>query len=143
MHTTANKQLVQDIFAELARSNSRPFVDAMAEDFRWIISGATAWSRTYEGKRAVVKELFGVLRATLEGKITTIAHRFVAEGDTVVVEARGRNVSKSGLPYANSYCMVFTLADGKLKELTEYMDTELALQVLGSPPTPAEAHAHA
>ena len=34
MSATANRQLLQDIFAALAKSDSRPFVAAMADDFR-------------------------------------------------------------------------------------------------------------
>ena len=33
---------------------------------------------------------------------------------------------RSGLPYYNKYCFVFRLAGGKLAEVTEYMDSELA-----------------
>ena len=143
MDTQANKQLVQALFAELAKSNPKPFIDAMADDFSWTISGSTTWSRTYAGKQAVVGELFGLLRTLIEGRITTLAHRLIAEDDVVVVEARGRNVAKSGAPYCNAYCMVFTLAGGKLKALTEYMDTELATAVLGAPAAQAQAHAHA
>jgi ketosteroid isomerase-like protein len=133
MSTALNKQLLQDIFAELTKSNAKPFVHAMADDFRWTILGATAWSRTYQGKHAVLNELFAALRAKFAGNATTIAHRFIAEDDLVVVEARGNNVTKAGLAYNNAYCFVFRLSDGKLKELTEYLDTELVSKVLGDP----------
>lgn len=139
MDTMYNKRLVQHIFDELAKSNPKPFVDNMADDFRWTISGSTTWGRTYEGKQAVVKELFGYLRTVIAEKVTTIAHRIVAEGDIVVVEARGNNVTKTGRPYCNSYCMVFRLAGGRLLELTEYMDTELATAALGAPHAMAHA----
>lgn len=33
MGTIENKQLLHDIFAETAKGNSRPLVDAMADDF--------------------------------------------------------------------------------------------------------------
>jgi ketosteroid isomerase-like protein len=52
-----NKQLMQDIFAEMAKGNGKLFVDSMADDFRWTIAGATKWSRTYEGKQAVIAKL--------------------------------------------------------------------------------------
>ncbi len=132
MGTAENKQLLQDIFAELAKSNARPLVNAMADDFRWTLSGYGTWSRTYEGKRAVVGELFGTLAKHMD-RITTIPDRFIADGDHVVVEAHGANTTRSGVPYNNRYCFVFRLADGKLAELTEYMDTELAAKVLGPP----------
>lgn len=133
MTAAANKQLLHSIFAELSKGNSKPLVDAMADDFRWIITGTTKWSRTYDGKQAVLTELFGALRATLDGKITTTAHRFIAEGDHVVVEARGRNITKAGAPYNNTYCYVFRFAEGNLREMTEYLDTELVTAALGDP----------
>jgi ketosteroid isomerase-like protein len=69
-------------------------------------------------------------------RITTVAHRFIADGDHVAVEARGANTTRAGARYDNSYCFVFRLADGKLAEVTEYMDTELVTAVLGDPGFP-------
>src|ERR1051326_8773220 len=131
MSTVENKQMVQEIFAELAQGNSRPLVESMAENFCWTVTGSNRWSGTYQGKQAVLEQLLAVLRARIEGRIKTIAHRFIAEGDFVVVEARGNNTTKDGRPYNNSYCFVIRLADGKLQEITEYMDTELVTAVLG------------
>ena len=54
MTTAENKALLQNIFAELAKGNPRPFVDAMADDFAWTVTGTTAWSKTYRGKKVVV-----------------------------------------------------------------------------------------
>jgi ketosteroid isomerase-like protein len=132
MSTSGNKQLLQDIFAALARSDARPFVDAMVDDFRWTMVGSNKWARTYEGKAAVTGELFAALRRKMD-RITTVAHRFIADGDHVAVEARGANTTRDGRAYRNSYCFVFRIADGKLAELTEYMDSELVTAVLGDP----------
>lgn len=129
----ANKQLLQHIFAGLAAGNSRPLVDAMADDFRWVVAGCSRWSRTFDGKEAVLTQLFGALRKVIADRVRTEAIRFVADGDVVVVEARGHNVTRAGAPYENHYCMVFTLRDGRLHELVEYMDTEYALAALGDP----------
>jgi ketosteroid isomerase-like protein len=71
------------------------------------------------------------LRSRIEGRVKTIGHRFIAEGDYVVVEARGSNTTKTGVPYNNAYCFVIWLSEGKLQEITEYMDTELVTAVLG------------
>lgn len=131
MGVPENKQLMQHIFAELSEGNAKPFVDSMADDFRWTVTGTTKWSKTYDGKQAVLTELFGTLRAKIGDKIRTTAHRFIAEGDHVVVEARGNNTTKAGIPYNNTYCFVFRIADGRVKELTEYLDTELVTAALG------------
>jgi ketosteroid isomerase-like protein len=131
MGARENKQLVQQIFEELSKGNSEPFVASMADDFRWTVTGTTKWSKIYEGKRSVLADLFGPLRARVNGRIRTTAHRLIAEGDFVVVEARGSNTTKSGVPYNNSYCFVFRLSDDQLKEVTEYLDTELVTAALG------------
>jgi hypothetical protein len=133
MGSAENKQLMQDVFAEFAKANSRPLVDAMADEFCWTISGNGRWSRTYEGKQAVLTELFPALRERIAGRIKMSAQRVLADGDHVVVEARGSNVTKAGVPYNNSYCFVCRFAGGKLVELTEYMDTELVTAALGDP----------
>jgi len=131
LSATENKQLMQQIFSELAKGNSRPLVEAMADDFRWIVTGTTPWSRTYAGKEAVLTELFGTLRSRMADRIRTIPLRFIAEDDLVVVEARGSNTTTSGKPYNNTYCFVFRVAEGRLQEVTEYMDTLLVTEALG------------
>jgi ketosteroid isomerase-like protein len=135
MRASENNKLMQHIFSELSIGNSRPFAESMADDFSWTITGTTQWSKRYEGKRAVADELFGALRTKLVPPIVVEAHRFIADEDYVVVEARGRNTTKDGVPYNNTYCYVFRLADGKLQEMTEYLDTELVTAALGDPVT--------
>jgi uncharacterized protein len=144
MSAADNKRLLQHIYLELSNGNSRPFVEAMADDFSWIALGTTTWSGVYAGKKAVIEELFASLRNEMEGRIKTVPHRFIADEGTVVVEARGDNMTKAGKPYRNTYCMVFRVEDGKLKECVEYMDTELVTKVLNAPkhppkPLPARA----
>lgn len=128
-----NKQLMHSIFAELAKGNGRPFVEAMADEFTWTMPGSGTWSGTWSGKQVVRDELLQPLFARFAGTYTNEAQRFIAEGDHVVVQCRGKVTTKAGQPYENHYCFVCRLADGKLRELTEYMDTELAAKALGQP----------
>jgi ketosteroid isomerase-like protein len=128
-----NKQLIQHVFAELGAGNSKPLTDVLADDVRWTIIGSTKWSRTFAGKAAVLEELLTPLRAQIEGRIQVRAHRFIAEGDLVVVEATGRSTTKHGAPYNNTYCWIYRLANGKVQELTEYLDTALVEAALGAP----------
>ena len=55
----------------------------------------------------------------------------LADGDHVVVLARGHADTVDGKVYANDYCFVFKLAGGRIVEVREYMDTKLADAVLG------------
>jgi ketosteroid isomerase-like protein/carbon monoxide dehydrogenase subunit G len=57
-------------------------------------------------------------------------HSVTAEADRVVVEFEGDAVTSDGKPYANQYCMVFTLRDGRIRQVNEYFCTLLADQVL-------------
>lgn len=131
--TMHNKQLMQEIFAEMAKGNGRPFVDAMADDFVWVMPGSGTWSGVWRGKQAVRQELLQPLFARFADTYTNEAQRFIAEGDHVVVQCRGKVTTKACQPYNNHYCFVCRLSGGKLRELTEYMDTELAAQALGAP----------
>lgn len=130
MSATENKKLLQGVFAELSKGNSQLLLEIMADDFCWTVTGTTKWSGTYSGKQVVLKELLQPLVAQFETQYTNTAHRFIAEDDFVVVECRGNVMTKSGKPYNNTYCYVCRLADGKLKELTEYLDTELVTAAL-------------
>ncbi|HSW12107.1 MAG TPA: SRPBCC family protein [Solimonas sp.] len=53
-----------------------------------------------------------------------------AEGDRVVVEFEGNAVTSAGTPYCNQYCMVFTLRDGRIRQVNEYFCNILADEVL-------------
>jgi ketosteroid isomerase-like protein len=129
--TAENKALMQHIFDELAQGNSKPLVASMADDFTWTVLGTTRWSRSYRGKRAVLDELLKPLAAQFGTTYKNQAQRFIAEDDLVVVECRGEVVTTAGRPYNNSYCWICRISDGKLRELTEYLDTALVDAVIG------------
>jgi uncharacterized protein len=133
MTTGENKELMQRLCAALSAGDSAPFREAMADGFTWTVMGDTAWSGTYRGKPAVLRDLIAPLFAQFADAYTNVAHNFVAEGDQVVVECRGRVATKSGARYDNAYCWVCRLEDGKLVSLTEYLDTRLLTTALAPP----------
>jgi ketosteroid isomerase-like protein len=133
MSAADNKRLMQEIFAEVANGNGTPFVDAMADDIRWTVTGTTPWSRTFEGKAAVLNDMFRPVLAQFAGQYAYSVSRFVAEDDIVVVEFKGRNTTNSGKPYNNAYCHLCRLEGGKLKEVVEYLDTQLLAEALQPP----------
>ena len=53
-----------------------------------------------------------------------------AEGERVVVEFEGNATLRNGASYCNQYCMVFTVREGKIKQVNEYFCTKLADEVL-------------
>lgn len=128
-----NRRLIEGIFAELEGGNRRPFVDALADDVSWTTPGKSVWSQTFAGKTAVLDELLGWVRAQLVESIRLKVRRVLADDDRVVVEATGQAATKKGKPYANEYCFIFRIAGGKVAEVTEYCDTDLACSALEPP----------
>jgi ketosteroid isomerase-like protein len=133
MAAAENKELLRHAFTEISKGDGEPFLDLLADDVRWTIIGTTAWSGTYEGKRAVLDDLLRPLSRQLRGRNIIAAERFIAEGELVVVEGRGRNSTVDGVRYHNQYCWVFRLVDGRVRELTEYSDTQLIATALQAP----------
>lgn len=134
MSAAANKQLVEKIYTDAANRSGTTFVDNIADDVCWVVTGQYSWSRTFRGKDAVLNGLMGHFRSLFAERPRTVAHHFIAEGDYVVVEAKGDNVTRTGHRYDNDYCMVFRLENGKVKEIREYCDSALVEKALGAFP---------
>lgn len=127
-----NREIITAIFSETAKGNGRPYVEALADDAVWIARGHNSWSGTYRGKEAILTDIFGPLREKLHGRNTCLPMRIHADGDFVVVEAKGQNQLKDGRRYDNEYCFVIRMRDGQMVEITEYLDTELVSDRLGT-----------
>lgn len=131
MGAAENKQLIQDMFAALSKGNAEAFLGNMADDVRFTIIGTSKYSGTCNGKQELIGKVLGPLSAQLEGGITLTPDNFIAEGDHVVMQAHGKATTKTGKPYNNTYCHVFRIANGKVREVTEYLDTELITSAFG------------
>ena len=136
MSASANKKLMQDIFAAAASPDPSVrdrslFTASLADDAKWIVTGQYSWSRTFAGKDAILGDLHGYVRTRLRDRTRTVAKRFIADGDIVVVEAKGDNVTPEGVRYDNDYCLVFRFEGGKIKEIREYCDSVLTEKALG------------
>lgn len=126
-----NRAALEAIFAGLAVGDGRAFVEAMADDFTWIMIGSTDWSGVYRGKAAVREELLRPLMARFQSYRNT-AQRFIVEDDWAAVQCTGDAETTDGRRYDNTYCWVVRFRDGRMVELTEYMDTQLVIDALGS-----------
>ena len=118
-----NRKLVQQVYADSASRSGTTFAEDLAEDACWIVTGQYSWSHQFKGRDAIKNGLMGHFRSFFAERPRTAAFNFIAEGDYVVVEARGDNVTKAGLRYDNQYCMVWRIEGGKIKEIKEYGDS--------------------
>lgn len=136
MSVEANRKLVQQIYADSANRSGTTFADNLAEDAVWIVTGQYSWSHEFKGRDAIQNGLMGHFRSFFAERPRTVAFNFIAEGDYVVAETRGDNVTRSGQRYDNQYCMVWRIENGKIKMIKEYCDSALVERVLG--PFPQE-----
>ncbi|MCM6775356.1 nuclear transport factor 2 family protein [Nocardia sp. CDC159] len=125
------KQLMQTVFAELAQGRPARLFEIMADDCRWTVIGTTPWSGHHAGRQAI-DDFVEMVDRRFTGRITSTADRFIAEGEYVVVQFHGHATTTEGRPYNNTYCWVCRLIDGKLRQITEYADTQLAMTTLFS-----------
>ena len=121
-----NRSIVAEAFDGLSRGDPTVFIDAMADDLTWIIEGQSRMSGRFEGKDAVQNKLVPALFANFATEYRNHPEEIIAEGDRVVVLARGEVKTVRGEDYNNSYCFVLRMRDGRIAEIREYCDTALA-----------------
>jgi len=129
MGTAENKKLIQDAFAGWARGDANAFFNLLAEDVRWTVIGTTPVSRTYASRAEFVEGATKPLMEKLAGPIVPTVRDVIAEGDKVVLQWEGQSSGKNGTIYHQTYCWVMRIADGKVREGTAYLDTELISQL--------------
>jgi uncharacterized protein len=135
MSTADNKKLIETIFARIAVGDRTLLVESLADDVTMRTTGQNSWSQTFRGKEVLFHDLYGYLGTLLAEGRKTIPLRFIADEDHVVVQATGEMRTKTGVPYNNDYCLIYRLRDGRIVEITEYLDSALCERVLG--PFPA------
>jgi ketosteroid isomerase-like protein len=131
MGAAENKQFISNMFAELSKGNGDAFLNALADDVSFTIIGSTKYSGTFKGKQELINKLLAPLNAQIEGGMTIAPDNLIADGDFVAMQARGKALSKNGRRYDNTYCHVFRFANGKVQQVTEYLDTELITSAFG------------
>ena len=127
---TENKEIVRAFYEAGNRGNLDAAMALLADDVRWTNIGSMKYSGIFVGKENLTSKLLGPVFGQMKAGITAIIDNVIAEGDFVVVQLRGMAETKTGTPYNNTYCHIFTVRDGKVRAITEYLDTELAAAVL-------------
>lgn len=85
MSESNNKKLMQGIFDELSKGNDSLFIEAMADEMKWIWMGSGKWSKTFNGKSQILGELWSAVRQTLKPPYKVFANNFIANDNFVTV----------------------------------------------------------
>ena len=131
MGVAENKNLIESFFHAGNRGDLDRCLELVDEHIKWTNIGSTKYSGTFLGKQALINDLLGPVFGKLKAGISSTVGNVVAEHDFVVVQSRGHAETVDGRQYNNTYCHVFKIRNGKISEVTEYMDTELVSAVLG------------
>ena len=124
-----NAQLVSDIFEELTKGNGVPFWEACHADVVWRTIGDSSWSGEFVGKQTIIDEVFRPLNRALVER-ATVPTRIIDGIDVIVLQARGKNLTRDGQRYDNDYVFVIHFEDAKIVRYEEYCDTEMITRVL-------------
>jgi len=123
MSAQQNIQIVKDAYAAFGRGDIQGLVALFAEDIEWFSPGeGLPLAGTHRGL-ARVEVFFQRVSEMLE--ISFLEPReFVAQGDRVLVVgfSKGR-VKATNRAFENNWVMAFTLRNGKVTNVQEYIDT--------------------
>jgi uncharacterized protein (TIGR02246 family) len=135
------RAVVERYIAALNAGDEPVIADSFAEDAVWRLDGELPISGTWNGRDEILGGFFATARTFLDPASTRIeVTRSLADGDHVAVEWTSRARTRDGAPYENHCAGVFTLRDGKIRAVREYMDTHYAhKQALNAMDAPAPA----
>ena len=125
--TEENKKTAIKFF-EVLSSGSQAYLDFYNDESIIWTAGENAIGGT-RTKKEIVDFAQGILSAFPHGikfNITGIT----AENERVAVEVSGEAIHASGELYNNKYHFLLKIQHGKILELKEYMDTQLASKIL-------------
>lgn len=119
-----NKNTVIKFIEAFSDGDAETAKTCLATDAQTIAKGFGKLSgpRPYELIVATTAAFKDIIPTGLRPEFLTVT----AEEDRVTVEFEGNATLINGEAYCNQYCMVFTLADGLIKNVNEYYCTILA-----------------
>jgi uncharacterized protein len=124
---TTDPRTVVTRYVEAVRDGDVDVVRAsFAPDATWHYPGDLPISRTWTGRDAIVDEFLGGVGALLEPGAAVVIEltNVLAEGDQVVAEWTSRATAKGGAAYLNHCVGIFTVKDGQISDVREYLDTQ-------------------
>lgn len=116
-----NREIVRRAFDEWAQGGEQ-FFDILASDATWTIMGSGPSVRAYHGKQTYIDEVMKPLRERLSGPVIPHVRKLWADEDYVIVRWDQDAMAHDGKPYRNSYAWFFKMKDGKVIEVTAFLD---------------------
>jgi ketosteroid isomerase-like protein len=122
---TINKQLLERYVAALRAGDPGALRAFFAADASWTLqAGQLPMAGTWEGREQIIDGFFATAMSQYEPESVQLeVTAMIAEHDHVVVQWTSRASTRDGRPYENGCIGVFTIRDGRIAAVREYMDT--------------------
>jgi ketosteroid isomerase-like protein len=96
-------------------------------DAIWRLDGNLPISGTWQGREAILDDFLATAMSYyLPGSVSLEITGIVADGDRAAMEWTSRARTLEGRPYENRCAAIFTVRDGRIASVHEYMDTRYA-----------------
>lgn len=124
-----NVEVVKQAYAALGKGDIPAFMNLLADDVVWDMPHpreSVPFGGKWHGHEGL-KEFLGVMRDYTQMKQMKLAE-FIAQNDKVVVVGYVKVLAKpTNREYENELVAVWTVENGKIKEMKDFMDTVQAV----------------
>jgi uncharacterized protein len=126
----SSREVVSQYLAAVQAGDEPAIRELFAPDATWQLRGDLPISGLWQGRDVILGEFLAAALGHYEpGSVTLEATGMVADGEVVVLEWVSRARTRGGAPYENHCIGVFTVREGRIQAVREYMDTEYAARV--------------
>jgi ketosteroid isomerase-like protein len=124
-HPNDSKTVLRRYVAAVEAGDEAAIRALFAEDASWTLAaGDLPISGTWAGRESILGEfLAGAMSRYEPGSVRLEITAMIGEGDRVVLQWTSRARTRDGRDYENGCIGVFTVKDGRIQHVREYMDT--------------------
>jgi uncharacterized protein len=131
IRTPDAKAVLAEYVAAVEAGDAETIRKSFADDATWTLAGELPISGTWVGRDAIMEEFLPTAMAHYApGSVRLEITGMIAEGDNVALQWTSRARTLDGRPYENHCIGVFTVREGTIRSVREYMDTHYAYRAL-------------
>ena len=132
-----NKGVMRRYAGALQAADAAAVRSFFAADATWtLLAGDLPMSGTWRGRDQIMDGFFATAMANYQpGSVELETTAMIAERDQVVLQWTSRARTRDGRPYENGCIAIFTIRDGKIQGVREYMDTLYAARAFSGEAT--------
>ena len=122
---TKNERLAREFFEKLSTGDLEQVRPLFHKKASWIVrSDGIPGAGVHKGRDYIIDEFLAPVRDMFEpGDPKIYVDRVFGKGDLVAVQSKSLGTMRNGKKYENNYAWILQFKDGRIIELSEYMDT--------------------